>query len=585
MDKKSTNNEAKKNASKKDPVNIVVSAFEEHRDYADSNYWDTWEDAWNVFNCKRVKKSYDGNADLTDPMVYSSIRTALANIVAGKPKFSFFPTRADQRTDTKVLNSLMDFWWDVNDMDIVSVPWIKDVLIYGTGVLFTHWDMTRPKIYHQPLRDFFVDPMATRPGAQTDARYMGRRFLASKDELKSYKMLDIETNQFKPLYENIDEASMEASVDDEDFDKDKKDMFMGSTVNRAESKQIEVIEYWTKNRVITIGNRSTVLRDTKNELGCFPFIVQRNDIDGSLFYGKGEVENNIDQQEYLNDLINQSLDNMTYSLNNMWRVDPAFADMADEIESVPGAVYALPDGALSTIDKPVQNFAVYQERTAIKETIRETTGIDQVVKGVGQGRGNADITATEVSQQVQSAQTSFSMKLTMLENEGYKYLAYVWLKMAQRYMDNNALVRVVGPEGAMFEGINIDEFQGNYEAKVQLDATTKRLQTEEIKRYQALYSSLAQNPLIEQTELTKLIMERVFELDKDEAERLLAPQGQPMGENMQEMQMAQTEQAAQQQMMMPQPGQPNQGGEAGQAGQPIPETGMMTPNEGQQPIL
>jgi hypothetical protein len=299
-----------------------------------------------------------------------------------------------------------------------------------------------------------------------------------------------------------------------------------------------------------------------------------------LFYGKGEVENNIDQQEYLNDLINQSLDNMTYSLNNMWRVDPAFADMADEIESIPGAVYALPDGALSVIDKPVQNFAVFQERNAIKETIRETTGIDQVVKGVGQGRGNADITATEVSQQVQSAQTSFSMKLTMLENEGYKYLAYVWLKMAQRYLDNTALVRVVGPEGAQFEGIDIDEFQGNYEAKVQLDATTKRLQTEEIKRYQALYSSLAQNPLIEQTELTKMIMERVFELDKDEAERLLAPQGQPGGETMQNMQQVQQGQQLEQQAMEQAIQQQPQLQQDMTGGQPMPEAGMMSPNAG-----
>lgn len=514
---------AENNKSKKNPVDIVVSAFSEHRNYAESNYWDTWEDAWNVYNSKRVKKSYDGNADLTDPMIYASIRTALANITAGKPKFMFYPTRPDQRTDTRVLNSLMDFWWDANDLSLTVIPWIKDMLVYGTGIMFTHWNINRPKIYHQPLRDYFVDPMATRPGAQTDARYMGRRFLASKAELASYQVLDTTTGEFKPLYENLDKIDMEGSTDDEDFDKDKKDMFMGSTVNRAESKQVEVIEYWTKDRIITVGNRSAVLRDEKNELGCFPFIVQRNDIDGSLFYGKGEVEVNIDQQEYLNDLINQSLDNMTYSLNSMWRVDPAFSDMADQIESVPGAVYALPQGAIEPINKPVTNFQVFQERTAIKESIREATGIDQVVKGVGQGRGNADITATEVSQQVQSAQTGFSMKLTLIENEGFQYLAYVWLKMAQRYLDPGALVRIVGPEGTYFESINIDEFYGNYEAKVQLETTVKRLQTDDIKRYQALYSALSQNPLIDQTELTKTIMERVFELDKDEAERLMAP--------------------------------------------------------------
>jgi len=516
-------NSNKSTKNKRNPVDIVVSAFNEHRNYAESNYWDTWEDSWNIYNGKRVKKSYDGNADLTDPMIYASIRTALANITAGKPKFMFYPTRPDQRTDTRVLNALMDFWWDANDMSLIVVPWVKDMLVYGTGILFTHWNINRPKIYHQPLRDFFVDPMATRPSAQTDARYMGRRFLASKDELKSYQVLDPTTGEFVPLYENLDKIDLEGSTDDEDFDKDKKDMFQGSTVNRADHKQIEVIEYWTKDRIITIGNRSAVLRDEKNELGCFPFIVQRNDIDGSLFYGKGEVEINIDQQEYLNDLINQSLDNMTYSLNNMWRVDPAFADMADQIESVPGAVYALPQNALEPFAKPAANFQVYQERNAIKESIREATGIDQVVKGVGQGRGNADITATEVTQQIQSAQTGFSMKLTLIENEGFKYLAYVWLKMAQRYMDPNALVRIVGPEGAYFEAININEFYGNYEAKVQLDTNVKRMQMDDIKRYQAMYSALAQNPLIDQTELTKTVLEKVFELDRDESEKLMAP--------------------------------------------------------------
>lgn len=518
---------------KKKPSSLstVVSAFKDHRNYVQSNYRQVWEDSWNVYNGKRVKKSYNGNADLTDPMIYSSVRVAIANIVAGKPKFSFYPTRADQRTDTKILNQLMDFWWDANDMSLIVVPWVKDMLIYGTGVLYTNWDMVRPKATHQPLMDFFVDPMATHPGAQTDARYMGRRFLASKEELMSYEALNPLTGEMEPLYKNLAELGDESSATDLEFDKDIKDMFQGSTVDMADKKQIEVIEYWTKEKVITIGNRRRIIRDETNELGCFPFIVQRNDIDGSLFYGKGEVEINIDQQEYLNDIINQSLDNMTYALNNMWRIDPAFADMADQVESIPGGVYALPDGALTPLDKPAQNFQVYQERNAIKESIREATGIDSVVKGVGQGRGNADVTATEVNQQIQSAQTGFSMKLTMLENEGFKYLSYIWLKMAQRYMTQDSVVRIVGKEGTYFEGIHIDDFMGDYESRVQLDATTKKMQLDDIQRYQAMYTALAQNPLIKQEELVKIVMERVFELDADEVEQLIAPPA-PMGDPM-----------------------------------------------------
>lgn len=64
---------------------------------------------------------------------------------------------------------------------------------------------------------------------------------------------------------------------------------------------------------------------------------------------------------------------------------------------------------------------------------------------------------------------------------------------------------------------------GDYEAKVTLDANVKKMQLDDVQKYQAMYTALAQNPLIKQDELTKLVMERVFELDKDEAERLIAP--------------------------------------------------------------
>ena len=497
----------------------VLDAFKASKEYVSGSYWKTWDDCWKVYNGERVNRNYNGTADIVDNLVYSNVQTMLANLVSSKPRFSYMPTKPSQTKDTETLNKLIAYYWEASDMDIKLVPFLKDMLLYGTGVLFTYWEMDRPEVYNQPLKDFYFDPTATDIDC---AKYVVRRFLTTKEELKEYEAVDPKTGEMTPIYKNLDK--IEGPGDDEESDKATKDMFMGSTLGKdARKDQIEVLEYWSEDKVIAVANRKTVIRNEDNPYKEIPFVVQRNDIDGSLFLGKGDVEPVIGQQEYLNDLINQSLDNTTYVLNNMWTLDPAFADMANEIESIPGAAYSLPDGALKPIDKPIMTNHALNERQEIKSAIREASGIDEVVKGVGQDRGNADITATEINQQVQSASKKIALKISMLENEGYKRLGELWFNMIQKFLKTETMVRITDDEGINWASFDPKDYEGEYEPKVELETTLRAFQKEESDKWQAVYSSMLGNPNINQLELDKLFLQKSFQLAPDEVDKLIAP--------------------------------------------------------------
>src|SRR5690606_35706718 len=98
------------------------------------------------------------------------------------------------------------------------------------------------------------------------------------------------------------------------------------------------------------------------------------------FYAKGDVAVIIDRQETLNDISNQKQDNITYVLNNMWQIDPQFSHLADQIESLPGAVFPIPRGALNPIEKTVVTQEGDAEMMRIKDEMRRATAADEVIQ-------------------------------------------------------------------------------------------------------------------------------------------------------------------------------------------------------------
>lgn len=542
--------------------------FNKASKYVRQNYHDKWFDYWKAYNGIRTKIGYNSISDAYVPETRTIVESLVANIAGGQPKFDYVPTDEEQEPDTKVLSELIAYYWDANHMGTKSQSWVRDSIIYGTGILHVTWDTDKnmPCIDNVPLRDFFVDPTATN---LENARFAGFRYLADKDVLQSMEVIDPDTGDEVPKYKNLDklEAIDSPAHSPEEMDKANKEMLLGSTVGAQDQNQIEVILMYyvddDSSKVVEIANRTTIIREVdtpyqqeekqqqieviapsgpmkiKKTIAAIPpfmpFAVLRNTIDASLFFAYGDVEVIIDRQETLNDVENLDMDNLHFLNNVMWRIDPAYEDMASEIESTPGIVIPLPRNALEAIQKPTITTDLDAKKQEIKEEMRRATAADDIIQGA---QAESRTTATEIQQVSSQAGARFQTKVINLESEGFAQLGSVLLKLSQIFCDSDTAVRIVGPDGVKFKTFDPTQYSGYYEPHVKLDSTVKRQEIERGQKDNQLYQLMINNPVVNQQEVIRLIGKNLGATD-EELKRLLTPpppppaptgpQGEPLG--------------------------------------------------------
>lgn len=489
--------------------------FQTAKKYVDLNFRQLWDDCYAVYKRRRVMRHYEGVSDPVIPETFSIIETLVSNIAGGDPTFHFVKTNEEQPDDPSVLNGMVDYFTSCNQMGLKTQEWVRDALSYGTGILHITWRDGKPYIENIPLRDFFVDPNAK---AMTDsgrpvARYAGFQYLASKKVLQSTQIYDADKAQWVPKYKNLDKLGPVPAQGDQSgggkfMDKVFKDMFQGSTLGADAMKdQVYVILMYDldSGKLVEIGNNKEFIYEDKNpyqreektrdiqvqgpdgqpstqtqtleEVEPFiPFAVLRDYIDSSLFYGMGEIEVIIDRAEMLNDLEAMDTDNIAYQNTPMYQIDPQFADLAPEIETIPGAVYPIPKGALTPIERPQLGQDLDIKKDRVVQQMRSATAADQAVQGISQDKGR--VTATEVSTEIGQAQNRFSTKTKNLQDEGFAQLGNILRKMIQIFVDEEKTVRYVHPKGVRFGEYDPWLHAGEWEAHVELDSVTKQKELE-----------------------------------------------------------------------------------------------------------
>lgn len=516
-------------------VSDVLKDFTASWDYAKSSWHDRWQNNNFLYNNQRVKRGYDGITDTFVPMCFSTVETLVSGLFGANPKVNYLPPKEKKDQKTDILNALYEFYRDKDQWSLKNINTGRGMIKLGTSIDYYMWVNDHPVKINIPVRDFFIDPTAT---SLENARFMGRRYLTTKDDLKSFEVVDFEKSSddkvvMKKKYKNLNRLDAYKTL--EKTDKEEKDMWYGSTLADPPEDQVEVIEYWTEDKTISIANRSVAIEDSENYFkakarangiefpkGIMPFNDARDYVDESLFYAKGEIDFISDQQELLNDITNQNIDSVTYTLNQMYTLDPKYASLINEIENLPGAVYPVEANALQPIQqRPIPPDA-FAERQNIKNEMRETTASNEIVKGAPAEGGKT--TATEINAQIAGAGQRISLKVTQLENGYFHREARIVFEMVKLYVTEPMMVRIVGKDGARWEEFDPKEFaEGDYEPRVQLDITIQNKKMEEADRALGLLKAFGGDPDVNQIELKKLALARGFELDPDEVELLMQP--------------------------------------------------------------
>lgn len=538
-------------------LSSVMGDFERARKYVETNYQEIWEDCFKAYNAIRTRRGYSGVADDFIPEIFSIVESLKAAIAGSKPKFKYMPLDEEQEQDTEVLNALVDYYWSCNNMTEKLLNWVGDMIIYGNGVFMVSWEQNKPLIHHIPLSDFFVDPTAThlnRPEERGYAKYAGYRYLTSVEQLKAKKMFDVDTGEMVPMYKNLEMVNDESVTDD--VDKTRKEQLLGSTLGKDAAKhQCEIIEYYTAKKKIIIANRSVVIFEGENPFqraektvtgvalvdgqpietkqvipaiqGFLPFAILRNYTDSNLFFARGDVEVLIPMQEALNDTSSQKRDNLAYALNNMWQIDPRFKHLAEQIESMPGAVFPIPKGALTAIEKQDVSPAADTEISRLTQAMRTASAADAAVQGVAQKFSRT--TATEIAAQLNQASTRFTTKIQNLEDEGFAQLARIIYKMIQIFVTKEIAVRVIGKTGTTWKDYDPNKYTGEYEPRVILEATAKAEAEQMAQAVQVAAQFGMNNPMVNQEALLRKIFVSIFpDSPKDDIDELLTPPAPPV---------------------------------------------------------
>jgi hypothetical protein len=570
----------------------IMNKYQSARDYIKRGFLTTWDDSRKVYNSQRVKANYEGSSDTFVPETFTIIQSVKSNVVGGKIKIEFLPTTADQTGETKVLNSLMDQIW-TEDRTKLKASWaIDDSLQVGNGYLWQYWDGIKPCNLYIPTEDNFFDPAATN---YQNLRWGGYRYHTTKDALEAetkvnpdYDETDPTSKLRVPRFKNLDKIDEYAGIqgfknyNDKTAKQLREEMIAGSVLTDKNENVVEVIVYYDKKRQIKIANRCVVIEDIEtpfkreaqviqsvDDMGnpvpfelpeikpFIPVAPARDYVDGAMWYARGEVEVIKDLQELLNDTQNQKSDNLNFTLNRMWVLDPSQSHKKDEIQSVPGAVFTLPPGSLEPLTTPSIGVDADNEMYRIQKMMRSATAADEIVQGMKQ---QGTQTATQINSQLMQAGNRFASKLENYESEFFAILANNMFKILQIFLTQEQAVRIVGQSGVEWKNYNPGEYLGDWDVKVSLEANARQIKEERKQEAMQFFLMMSKIPGVDVAQLGKLTAGIIFDIDSNIIEKVLPEAQMQMAQQMQMQQMAAQTQQAQAEAQMA--GMPQQGGGA-----------------------
>lgn len=562
---------AKKDDAKKSEDKLLgkyLKMFTESWEYAQQNYHVTWENNWKLYRNIRTNRNHPGTIETFVPMVNSTVNTIVATLFNSNPTVKYIPNHPDQEADTAVLNEIYQDFARKDGWALKNKINGRQGVITGNYCAYYEWqpDADGGFVHKEiiPVRDMVIDPQSH---TVDDARYIGRRFFATKKELKEALIYDAKSGKMVNRYKDIDEISAGQGAEgggtaETESDKAKKDQALGATAP-GNADMVELIEIWTPERVAVIANRSILIEERENphyalmrskfeqrklehelqralvlesdgiDIGEFdekfnsknarllPFAHGCEYQDVSLVYGSSDVDIIADEQELLNTLTELNVEAIMYQLFPERQIDPRYAGKIDDLSPAPGKVYPLPAGAATWLPTPNIPTNAFAERQNIKAEIRESASVSEVSKGIS---STDSMTATEIKATLAQADIRIQEKARNLADGFFFQECKICFKLLQLYADDTIMVRTVGDAGVEWQEVDMSRFMGDYTPMVTLDVEHRLEQAEKQEAYTQAYQMIIADPTNNLMAAKEIMYKKMMpELSSEEIKRIITP--------------------------------------------------------------
>jgi len=414
---------------------LVNDRFERARSYRTTSQDEIWKRSYNNWRGIMDTSIYPWRSKLFVPWSFSVVEAIIPKVFAREPRWRAIARNPDfPEGAPRVVQDLLGYQWNRMGMRLKMYDYIKDSLMFSKAFAKVTWNFkTKTNTYMEPVvgendkitfkktmkseiehddpkveiidpYDIYIDPDAVSSGFGGDGMYLIHRKTASLKELKD-----------NPNYENVDKISSETYADEY---LDKQARYNDNIPQRDKHKdQVEILEYWERDRLIVIANRSVVLRDTPNPYHHkeIPFVELDDYRDPHRLYGQSELSVIDPLQREINSIRNQRRDYDNIALNPVILMVPGTLRNPNSAVMAPGNVWPVSDlNSIAPFQMPqLQGVSRdIEEQTAAD--IQRTVAIDEVGIGLLPADGQRR-SATEIVTSQSMAGKRFAVKIALLE--------------------------------------------------------------------------------------------------------------------------------------------------------------------------
>lgn len=470
-------------ATKTKTLSLVTDRFARARNYRVTSQDDIWQRSYNNWRGILDPSIYPWRSKLFIPWSFTVVETIIPKVFARDPKWRALAASPNFPAEgPRVVQNLLTYQWNHMKMRIKMYDYIKDSLMYSKGFAKVSWNFqTKTKTFMEPVVgkddkitfkktvksnienddplvdivdpfDIYIDPDATSSGFGGNAAYMIHRKTVPFDDVKN-----------NPNYENV--ADLEQKNANPDQYEDKLSRYNSSIPQKDKhADMVEILEYWEQDRLIVIGNRSVVLRDTPNPYNHkeIPFVELDDYRDPHRLYGQSELSVIDPLQREINSIRNQRRDYDNLALNPVIRMVPGTLRNPNSAVMAPGNVWMVSDlNSMDVFELPQLQGVARDIEQQTANDIKMTVAIDEI--GIGLLPDNPQRrSATEVVTAQSMAGKRFAIKIALLE-EAVKKIGQLVFALNQQFLDQERLIQIVGERGAQeWVELTPEDIRGDY---------------------------------------------------------------------------------------------------------------------------
>lgn len=441
-----------------------------------------WQDCIDAYNGDYFKNVNlpDYKSDEVSNMIYSIVEAIRPIMADNNAQFEVLPRTKVGEEFSSIVQKAMNYEFEREDVSAKVLKSLITALQLGTVIFFLPWDTSKGVDGDVSLQvinpfNFYIDPLAT---GINDAEYVIYATYMHVNQLK--KAFPTKANSLEGG--NINYRELVANRESQNFKTDTQVLVLETWCRdytyidveeemNGDKVKIRKAKY-PRGRVITSAPELGVILDDKEnpyEDGKFPFVVLK-DIDVPFeFWGKGEVEQLLSPQKYINELTNQIIDNAKTTANTQWIVDKNAGIAHNSLTNRPGLVVRKnPNSEVRRESPPPMPSYVREMIEALKMDVENISGVHDVTQGrrpTGIQAGNAILALQE------AGQARIRLKVKLLEKT-LAELAQMWYSRMKQFWMKDRWVRVSKEDGGYeFIQINRDSLNEEYDINVTSGST------------------------------------------------------------------------------------------------------------------